>query len=173
MRARRLTSSRSRSRGVANKQPDLAMLLALQSLSTTAYQHLPALTEAEDALQSAVQGAGLTYPTSNAPVDARSGRNARTGDFRLSLPALVELAREHLRRGFTTAECRHYSLHPCPASTSGLASPASTGAAPVPAAPPPTPAPTLARPLGGTTVTLLDAGWGRTSLDAEIDSARP
>ena len=136
------------SRGVANKQPDLAMLLALQSLSTSAHQHLPALTEAEDALQWAVQGAGLTYPTSDAPVDARSGPNGRTGDFRLSLPALVELAREHLRRGFTTAECRHYSLHPCPASTSGLASPASTGAAPVPAAPPPTPAPTLARPLG-------------------------
>ena len=157
------------STSVATRQPDLAMLLALQSLSTSAHQHLPALAEAEDALHWAVQGAGLTYPTSDAPVDARSGPDGLTGVFRLSLPTLVEMAREHVTRGFTAAECHHYSLHPCPPSTTGLASPAGTGAAPVPSPPPPTPASALARPLAGTTVTLLDAGWGSTSLDAELE----
>jgi alpha-glucoside transport system substrate-binding protein len=144
------------SASVADKQPDLAILLALQSLSTSEHEHLAAASGAEDALHWAIQGAGLTYPTANAPIDVRTGPNGLTGVFRLPLADLVGLARRHLTRGFTSAECAHYSLHPCPSGTHGLASPARFGQAPIPSSVPETGRVRTGTPLAGTTVTVLE-----------------
>ena len=52
----------------AGDDPELGLLLALQSLGTSAREDLPAETRAVEALHWGVQGLGLTYPTADAPI---------------------------------------------------------------------------------------------------------
>ena len=56
-----------------------ALLLALQSLATSATEGLPAETCAEEALHWGVQGLGLTYPIVDAPVTIRTGPDGLAG----------------------------------------------------------------------------------------------
>ena len=121
----------------AGDDPELGLLLALQSLATSAKEGLPAETRAEEALHWGVQGLGLTYPIADAPVTIRTGPKGLTGIFQLPLPDLVALARGHLSRGFTPDECARFTIDPCPNGASGLASPAATGEAPLPPSEPP------------------------------------
>jgi DNA-binding SARP family transcriptional activator/ABC-type glycerol-3-phosphate transport system substrate-binding protein len=152
---------------VSNDDPELAMLMALQSLATSAGADLPALPEAEEALQWGINEAGVTYPVADVGVDLRHGPDGPTGFYQLALGDVVELARVNLSRGFTPDECVRYGLDPCP-STGGLASPAATGPAAVPSSPPPVSERRRSNPLAGTTVTVLDGG-SLSGLDAEFD----
>ena len=150
----------------AGDDPELGLLLALQSLATSAKEGLRAETRAEEALHWGVQGLGLTYPITDAPVTIRTGPNGLTGIFQLPLPDLVALARGNLSRGFTPDECTRFTIDPCPNGASGLASPAATGEAPLPTSEPP---PDEGEPsLSGTTVTVLDAGWRAEGFHAEL-----
>ena len=157
---------------IAGDEPELAMLLALQSLATSARAGQPATSGAVHGLHWGLQAAGVTYPVVDAPVEVHLGPDGPTGIFNLPLPELVGLARQHLTRGFTPAECERQDLSPCPSAADGLASPAATGPAAIPAdaaegntltAPEPD------RPFAGTTVTILDSMWGSfKGVDAEV-----
>jgi DNA-binding SARP family transcriptional activator/ABC-type glycerol-3-phosphate transport system substrate-binding protein/serine/threonine protein kinase len=169
----RITSTREQAQhlaaaasGAAGDDPLLGLLLALQSLDTSAKEDLPAETPAVEALHWGVQGLGLTYPTADAPVAVRTGPNGLAGIFQLPLPDLVATARGHLSRGFTPDECARFTIDPCPDGTSGLASPAATGEAPIPTS---STSPTQRAPsLAGTTITVRD-GWRAAGFLAELD----
>jgi DNA-binding SARP family transcriptional activator/ABC-type glycerol-3-phosphate transport system substrate-binding protein len=152
----------------ASKQdPQLAMLLALQSLAISADADQPAAADAELALQWAVQAAGITYPVPEAPAEVHNGPNGATGTFRLPLGDVVDLVRSNLTRAFSADECAQYALDPCPSAASGLASPASTGPAQVPASAPVADVSEVDRPLSGTRVTVLSTG-NRLALEDEF-----
>jgi DNA-binding SARP family transcriptional activator len=109
---------------LARDDPELAMLLALQSLDASAAADIPALVEAEEALHWAIQGARIPYPTTDVPVEVRIGPDGPTGIFRLPLAQLVDLASSHLARSFTPDECTRYAIEPCPDRTGDSAWPA-------------------------------------------------
>ena len=150
--------------------PQLGMLLALQSLATSARAGEPARSDSEDALQWGIQAAGLTYPVSDAAVAVHQGPHGPTGVFALPLVDLVGLARSHLTGGFTPDECATYKIRPCPSATWGLPTPASTGPAALPAEPPPLQAASSERPLAGTTITILDPLWSQPSTQGSVDA---
>jgi DNA-binding SARP family transcriptional activator len=164
---RRLAAS---STETSRDDPELAMLLALQSLATSAEADLPAPIDAELALHWAIQAAGLTYPVADGAVEVRAGPAGSAGIFRIPLEDLVGIARDHVRRGFTTDECSRFSIDPCPPATRGLASPASSGPAPIPTSTRSTGAAAAAGGLAGTTVTVLNAYvWDdQPALEAEL-----
>jgi DNA-binding SARP family transcriptional activator/ABC-type glycerol-3-phosphate transport system substrate-binding protein len=141
----------------AGDDPELGLLLALQSLATSAKEQLPAETTAVEALHWGIQGLGLTYPTADAPAAVRTGPDGLAGIFQVPLPDLVALARGHLSRGLTPDECARFTIEPCPSGAGALAAPAAAGEAAIPASPAP---PARGAPsLAGTTVTILDPGW--------------
>jgi DNA-binding SARP family transcriptional activator/ABC-type glycerol-3-phosphate transport system substrate-binding protein len=110
--ARRLAAASTAS---AEENPDLAMLLALQSLDASAQAGIPALVDAEEALHWSIQAARVSYGHADAPVEVRAGPNGPTGIIRLPLPDLVALARSHLgSRTLTASECTRYDIEPCP-----------------------------------------------------------
>jgi ABC-type glycerol-3-phosphate transport system substrate-binding protein/DNA-binding SARP family transcriptional activator len=150
--SRRLAAA---STGMAPSSPELALLLALQALDTSRRHGQPALREAQDALHWAIQGARLTYPGRDGPVAVRIGPDGPAGTFDLPLPQLVDVARSHVSRTFTAAECATYRIHPCPIDGAGLASPAAAGPRAVPAPPAPLPPVATATALAGTTVHIL------------------
>ena len=80
--ARRLSVA---SAAAARDDPELAMLLALHALDTTTRAETAVLAETEEALHWAIQGAGLTYPVADAPIDVRIGPKGRSGTFALPL----------------------------------------------------------------------------------------
>jgi DNA-binding SARP family transcriptional activator len=153
---------------VGQDDPELGMLLALQSLTTSADAGVDAAVEAAEALQWGIQAAGLTYPFADAAADVRQGPNGPTGIFAVPLAETVDLARAHLTRGFTPDECATYSLDPCPSR--GLASPVETGPAKMPDSVTPVAPADRDRPLAGTTVTVLDSVWGRAGLAGEFQA---
>jgi ABC-type glycerol-3-phosphate transport system substrate-binding protein len=163
--ARRLAAA---STDASRQDPQLAMLLALQSLATSADAHQPAATEAELALQWAVQAANITYPVSDAPLEAHDGPNGVTGTFRMPLADVVDLVRSNLTRGFSAHECAQYALDPCPSATGGLASPGGTGPAPLPASAPASNVWQVDRPLAGTRVTIMSPGDDPGGLAEEL-----
>jgi DNA-binding SARP family transcriptional activator/ABC-type glycerol-3-phosphate transport system substrate-binding protein len=145
---------------VARDDPERAMLLALQSLDASAAADIPALIEAEQALHWAIQAARVPYPATDAPVEVRIGPDGPTGIFRLPMAQLVDAARDHLTRTFTTEECTQYAIEPCPARTADSGWPA----IPDEPARPPLPAQD-GRPLAGTRITFfgccdLNLGFG-------------
>ncbi len=110
---------------IAESDPDTAMLLALQSLDSSARAGIPARLEAEEALHWALQAAKVPYPSTELPVEVRSGPFGPTGIFRLPLDDLVALAQTHLgERSFTDAECAFHDIAPCPGGAAGQAWPA-------------------------------------------------
>jgi ABC-type glycerol-3-phosphate transport system substrate-binding protein len=153
---------------IGQADPQLGMLLALQSLATSADGGVNATREAEEALHWSIQDAGLTYPFADAPVDVRQAPDGPTGIFTVPLAETVDLARAHLTRGFTADECATYSIDPCPSR--GLASPVATGSAPVPESVAPAAAASGDKPLAGTTVTVLDSLQGQGGLAAEFEA---
>jgi serine/threonine protein kinase/ABC-type glycerol-3-phosphate transport system substrate-binding protein/DNA-binding SARP family transcriptional activator len=111
-RARRLAAA---STVTAEQDPDVAMLLALESLDTSARAGFPAVVEAEEALHWSLQAARVPYGHSGAPVEVRTGPNGPTGILRLPLTDLVALSHSHLgSRMFTASECARYDIQPCP-----------------------------------------------------------
>ena len=146
------------------------MLLSLQSLAVSADHHQPAVPEAEDSLQWAVQDAGLTYPLRESPVAVRAGPAGPTGIFQVPLPLLVNMARKHLKDGFNASRCRRYHLSPCPSRDHGLATPSATGPAPVPTATAVSSIAPASKPLAGTTVTLQATAWDNEGLTAELQA---
>jgi DNA-binding SARP family transcriptional activator/ABC-type glycerol-3-phosphate transport system substrate-binding protein/tRNA A-37 threonylcarbamoyl transferase component Bud32 len=150
--SRRLAAA---STSMAGGSPELALLLALQALDVSRRHGQPALREAQDALHWAIQGDRLTYPGRDAPVAVRIGPTGPTGTFDLPLPQLVDLARHHVSRTFTSAECDNFHIRPCPLDGASLASPAAAGPRDVPAAAAPPPPVVTATPLAGTTVNIV------------------
>ena len=63
----------------AEDDPDIAMLLALESLDTSARAGTPALVETEEALHWSLQAAHVPYGHPDAPVEVRAGPNGPTG----------------------------------------------------------------------------------------------
>jgi len=115
--ARRLASA---STLIAEDDPELAMLLALQSLDASAAAGLPALVEAEEALHWSLQAAGVAYGHPDAPVEVRVGPNGPTGIPRLPIPDLLGLARGRLGgRALSSSECSRYGIDPCPSVITG------------------------------------------------------
>jgi serine/threonine protein kinase/ABC-type glycerol-3-phosphate transport system substrate-binding protein/DNA-binding SARP family transcriptional activator len=142
---------------LARDDPELAMLLALQSLDASADADIRAVIEAEEALHWAIQGARIPYPATDAPAEVRTGPDGPTGIFTLPVAQLVDLARSHLDRSFTAEEwrsftadaCTRYSIEPCAARTGGLGWPA------IPEDPVRPELPSGDRPLAGTSITLF------------------
>jgi DNA-binding SARP family transcriptional activator/ABC-type glycerol-3-phosphate transport system substrate-binding protein len=100
---------------LVDDDPDLAMLLALQSLDSSARASIAALSQAEEAVHWAIQEARVVYPVSDAPVDVRLGPDGPTGIYRLPIPDLVTLARNHLGdRRLTADECSRFEIANCP-----------------------------------------------------------
>ncbi|HWC66758.1 MAG TPA: extracellular solute-binding protein [Acidimicrobiales bacterium] len=167
--ARRLSVA---SAAVAEDDPELAMLLALQALEKTTRAEIPALGETEDALHWAIQGARLAYPVADSrfgwSIDVRIGPNGRTGTYGVPVADLVALARGHVTRPLTDAECSTYRIEPCPVDGSGLASPASAG--PRRVLEPPEGDVLAGTPsLTGTTVTMWGVDDAASGLKAELD----
>jgi DNA-binding SARP family transcriptional activator/ABC-type glycerol-3-phosphate transport system substrate-binding protein len=127
--ARRLATTSS---AIAGDDAQLALLLALQSLETSAHAGIPALVESEEALHWALQAASVAYPVVDGPVDVRIGPRGLTGIYHLPFDDLVALARESVTRTLTSDECDSYGVAPCPAEGQGLASPAANGPRPLP-----------------------------------------
>jgi DNA-binding SARP family transcriptional activator/ABC-type glycerol-3-phosphate transport system substrate-binding protein len=149
--------------------PELATLLALASLDTSARAEIPALVETEEALHWAIQARRLTYPTTDAPIETRIGPNGPTGIYRLPLTDLVDLARRDLTRTFTAQECSTYDIASCPPEPGSLADPVHTRTPAVPDEPStPPPQPAGATPLAGTSITLLGITYPDNGLSDEI-----
>jgi DNA-binding SARP family transcriptional activator/ABC-type glycerol-3-phosphate transport system substrate-binding protein len=148
---------------LARDDPELAMLLALESLDASAEAGIPAVVEAEEALHWAIQAARVPYPEADAPAEVRIGPAGPTGIFRLPLAQLVDLARSHLSRTFTPDECARYGIEPCVVGT---------GASDWPALPDEPVRPVLPsqgnRPLAGTTITLIGCCDVNTGLGEEL-----
>lgn len=148
---------------------ELAMLLALHSLASSAAAGAPALAEAEEALHWAVQSARIPYPAVDVPVEVRTNPDGPAGIYRMPLPELVDLARANLSRTFGADECARFGIVPCPGA-GALASPLSSGAAIVPPAPPGAvneAAPEL--PLAGTSISIVGSDIASVGLRAELD----
>jgi DNA-binding SARP family transcriptional activator/ABC-type glycerol-3-phosphate transport system substrate-binding protein len=116
--------------------PELATLLALQSLEVSERAGIPALVEAEEALHWALQAASVPYPADATAVQARVGPNGLTGIYHLELADLVATARAHVTRALAPHECERYAVDPCPSDGVVLASPAASGSPRLPADPP-------------------------------------
>lgn len=138
---------------LARSDPELALLLALQSLNASARAGIPAVVEAEEALHWALQRARVPYPDTDAPVEVRIGPDGPTGIYRLPLPQLVDVARSHLTRRFTPGECARYAIEPCVAGTAPADWPALPDEPVRPALPS-----QGDRPLAGSTISLLGFG---------------
>lgn len=105
--------------GETENDPELAMLLALASLDSSANANLPALREAEEALHWAIQGAGVPYPITDGPVEVRLGPDGPAGIYRLPLEQLVKMAQDYLHgRMLTNAECERFDIERCPTGES-------------------------------------------------------
>ncbi|HYZ97914.1 MAG TPA: extracellular solute-binding protein [Acidimicrobiales bacterium] len=145
---------------LAGDDPQLAMLLALESLDASAHAGIPAVVEAEEALHWAIQGAGIPYPATDAPVEVRTGPNGPTGIFRLPLAQLVDLGRSDLTRSFTADECTRYAIASCATGSGWPAVPAEPVRPPLP--------PQSDQPLAGTTITLIGSNSLEEGLGAEF-----
>ena len=163
--ARRLSAA---SASLAQEDPELATLLALQALDVSTAAGMPALTEAEEALHWAIQGQRLTYPVADAPTSVRIGPNGRTGIVELPLDQLAAMARDQLTRTVTTEECTRYGIEPCPTEGRGLASPANAGPRRVPEAAVPPTGSASQKPLAGTKVTIWGSDVDAPGLRAEL-----
>jgi serine/threonine protein kinase/ABC-type glycerol-3-phosphate transport system substrate-binding protein len=136
----------------AEDAPDTAMLLAMQSLDTSARLGIPAVVEAEEALHWSLQAAHVPYGHADAPVEVRVGPNGPTGIVRLPMRDLVALASAHLRaRRLTADECARFAITPCPADE-----PSAWPMIPAEPVRPELPAQNE-RPLDGTRITLTGA----------------
>ena len=99
----------------AQDAPETAMLLAMQSLDSSARLGIPAVVEAEEALHWSLQAARVPYGHADAPVEVRVGPNGPTGIVRLPMRDLVSLATEHLgSRRLTADDCTRFEITPCP-----------------------------------------------------------
>ena len=164
--ARRLASA---SISAESDSSEVAMLLALQSLDLSARAGVPALPEAVDALNWAIQQARIPYPVRDGPVEVHAGPRGATGLYRLPLRDVVGLGRSYVTRTFRPADCDRYGLDPCPTSGAGLASPASAGLREVPHEPV-GPADPVGQPiLAGTHVSIVGAVDPNRGLVDEIN----
>ena len=133
---------------VIDSDPELAMLLALQALDSSARAGIPALPEAEEALHWALQAARVAYPVADAPVEVRLGPGGPTGIFRIPIPELVTLAREHLgSRRLGPEECSRFAIEHCPDGGAWPSVPDAASASPV--------VRDADRPLAGTAVAVV------------------
>ncbi|MEA2010941.1 MAG: BTAD domain-containing putative transcriptional regulator [Actinomycetota bacterium] len=103
--------------------PELALLLALRAVESTAEQGFPATIPAEEALHLAMHSASVMYPSEDGDVRIIPDRiRDLAGVYLLPIDNLVDAARSSLTRGFTASECTTYLDGDCPAVT--IASPA-------------------------------------------------
>jgi ABC-type glycerol-3-phosphate transport system substrate-binding protein/DNA-binding SARP family transcriptional activator len=164
--ARRLAAAAD---DLAEEDPELATLLALQALDVSADAGIAAVPEAENALHWALQGGGVTFPGGEVRADVRIGPNGPAGVFALPLAELVVIARDHVDRTLTPQECLEHRIAPCPVDGPGLASPAAAGRREVPPEPAATPIAPVGKPLAGTTVTAIGQFPPGLGLDAELE----
>ena len=78
---------------LSREDPQLALLLGLAAIDSSAASGVPALPEAIDALHWAIQSARVPYPVSDGTPEVRGGPTGRTGIYQLPLTQLVGLAR--------------------------------------------------------------------------------
>ncbi|HEX6262483.1 MAG TPA: extracellular solute-binding protein [Actinomycetota bacterium] len=103
------------SNAALNSDPELSLLLALESIELTAVEKGSVLPEAVDAMHWALQGMRVQFPT-GPPVAVRAGPDGVRGVFDLPLEELMPFARSRLERELTEGECRRYlELDHCPA----------------------------------------------------------
>ncbi len=79
---------------LAESDPELSALLALQSIDASARAGIPATAETEEALHWALQAARVAYPVAEAPIEVRIGPHGLTGIYRLPIDELVAMAEE-------------------------------------------------------------------------------
>jgi DNA-binding SARP family transcriptional activator/ABC-type glycerol-3-phosphate transport system substrate-binding protein len=106
---------------LANGQtdPELGLLLALYAvdLSDILYDRTgqPVTAELVGALHWSLQAARVQYPVADAPTAVLASPSGPQGIFQLDLPDLIALARQHVDRGLTSAECdTYFDLEVCP-----------------------------------------------------------
>ena len=100
---------------IVESDPDMAMLLALQSLDSSARAGIPARLEAEEALHWALQAANVPYPKTELPVEVRSGPLRPDRDLPRASRRSRRLAQTRLgERSLTDAECAAHDIAPCP-----------------------------------------------------------
>lgn len=103
--------------------PELAALLALESVKSTAHLGF-ATPEAVDAIHWSLQELGVTYPvTDSTPRYVRLGPSGAAGVWGLPVDQLTRLAEKSVgQRRLTPSECSRFDLQACPsrAETSGL-----------------------------------------------------
>ena len=98
---------------LAESDPELSALLALQSIDASARAGIPATAETEEALHWALQAARVAYPVAEALIEVRSGPHGLTGIYWLPLDELVALAKSQLvTRALTAEECQRYGITP-------------------------------------------------------------
>ena len=95
---------------VANSQtdPELGLLLALHAVDLSRIVEEPVSSELIGALHWNLQTARVQYPVADAPAFVLAGPRGPQGVFQLALPDLVALARQHVARDLTPAECDTY-----------------------------------------------------------------
>ena len=142
------------SRAALDDDPELALLLAMQSVRETVDLGF-ATEEAIDAVHFALQELGVQYDVDpGTPVAVRSGPYGPVGVYALSPNELMELAESAVQRTLTDAECEAFLSDACPADIDvpenlplrgGLDSYGATAPGP--------------QALAGTSVTLSASGW--------------
>lgn len=102
------------SRDQLDEDPDLALLLAMQSLRQTVDLGY-ATEEAVDAMHFALQELGVQYDVDQqTPVAARPGSQGPVGVYALPPNELMNLAESTAERGLTDSECQTFLSSPCP-----------------------------------------------------------
>ncbi len=130
--------------------PDLSLLLTLHAVSRSASLGEPVPAATVEALHWAIQESGIQYPTTEARSVAVVGPLGVRGVFDLPIGELVDLARAHVGRALSSAECAQYlRTATCPSLPGRF--PADLSAEPVRAL-----STGGARPLAGTRVTLAN-----------------
>jgi len=103
------------SRSQLDDNPELALLLAMQSLRQTANLGY-ATEEAVDAVHFALQELSVQYPVDDStPVTARPGRAGPVGVYVLPPSKLMHIAESAATRSLTPEECAQFLSKACPA----------------------------------------------------------
>ncbi len=102
------------SRDQLDEDPDLALLLAMQSLRQTVDLGY-ANGEAVDTLHFVLQELGVQYDVDQqTPVAARPGSQGPVGVYALPPNELMDLAESTAERPLTASECQEFLSSPCP-----------------------------------------------------------
>jgi serine/threonine protein kinase/ABC-type glycerol-3-phosphate transport system substrate-binding protein len=149
--------------------PQLSLVLAVHAVDEIAALGEPVPAPTVEALHWAIQAAGIEYPVRSGPVEVVAAPLELRGVFDLPLAQLVQVARDHLTRTLTAAECAQYfGATACPSLSSSV--PTDLTAEPIRAVDPLS----AEQPLSGTRVTVyMEVDPESSRLSDFEDQVRP